>query len=150
MRFMLRWADEDGNEVVTASNVEVLQPSPQLTVLRTSGLWAEETIWTVHHNAGGVRIVRADWGVSQGKTRADSVDVLQPDSRLQDAMQKDLIGDGHPTDAEIVAQWVALLEDIECAGMTTVLPRSRIWAQMPMRCIEETGDLTLDQAGAGN
>ncbi len=130
MRFVLRWSDEDGKESVTSSVVEVLQPSPQLTVLRATGLWAEETLWTVLHNAEGVRIHRADWGVSDGDCRSDALDTVSIDSRLQKAMDNDMPRDGSRIDPEIVGQWVAMLEEIECHEVERVLPKSRVWLDL--------------------
>jgi len=128
LRFVLRWSDEDGKEVITSSAVEVLQPSPQLTVLRATGLWAEETLWTVLHNAEGIRILRADWGVSDGSCRRDALETVNIDSRLQKAMDADMPRDGSKVDPEVVGQWVAMLEEIECHEVEKVLPKSRVWA----------------------
>lgn len=130
MRFVLRWADEDGFETVTESGVDIQQPSAQLTILKVNGLWADETVWTVVHNTEGVRILRADWGISKGDCRGDGIDTLQPDIRLQEAMEDDLVRHGRNADPEMVAQWVAMLEDIECREVTRVLPKTRVWVDL--------------------
>lgn len=130
MRFVLRWADENGCEAATESEVDILQPSPQITILKVKGLWADETVWTVVHNAEGVRVLRADWGISKGDCRGDGIDILKPDIRLQEAMEDDLVRHGRNADPEMVAQWVAMLEEIECKDIAMVLPKSRVWVDL--------------------
>lgn len=128
MRFVLRWTDDEGREITSTANVDVLQPSCQLTILKVSGLWADETIWTVVHNNEGVRITRADWGIFHGDCRGDSIDTLDANESLMVSMEFDLDTQTGTPDPEIVAQWVATLEQIECKGVSKLLPPDRVWA----------------------
>lgn len=108
MRFTYHAAEKD-SKVTVMSEIEAIQPSPQVTVLRWSSEDIAESVCVAIHNRGGLALLRADMGVKYSDL-ADIITEFDIEDRLGEQFLQEFRRNLFRATPEMVAGWLARAE----------------------------------------